>query len=90
MVDIIHRLWGNVYDTEEVKDQKLKIKMTDSTVIARSPSAEGRRGDLGPLPCHSEGALRLCHSEGAAQDKLRDRRISVVGGNAVHSSTSSE
>ena len=81
MVDIIHRLWGNVYDTEEVKDQNLKTKMTDSTVIARSPSAEGRRGDLGPLPCHSEGA---------AQDKLRDRRISVVGGNAVHSSTSLE
>ena len=58
-----------------------KIKMADSTVVARSPSAEGRRGDLGPLPCYSEGA---------AQDKLRDRRISVVGGNAVHSSTRSE
>ena len=27
MVDIIHRLWGNVYDTEEVKEiQKLKTK----------------------------------------------------------------
>jgi len=28
-------------------------------VIARSPSTEGRRGDFGHFPCHSEGAERL-------------------------------
>ena len=55
-------------------------------VITRSASTEGRRGDFGPLLCHSEGALRyvilkepfasvILRSEATkdlAQDKLRD------------------
>jgi hypothetical protein len=59
MVDIIHRLWGNVYDTEEVKDQKLKIKMTDSTVIASSPSTKGDVAISVPSPVILRERLRI-------------------------------